>query len=170
MKIISISFVSIFALVLLTGCFESNSHYFKRIAEYGTPRNELRVQKSIPAIPSNWVVRADRSAVAWDNPDFKSGKKVPMHQYKFLTFTDVDSGTVRGETDHYQSGKQWNDPDAGTMHEYVDITYSFELESQGKSPWKAEVLEEGHGPKSISLSDAEQILEKWGIDRHTQIK
>jgi hypothetical protein len=149
----------------LTGCGESDSQYFKRIAAYREPRNALRAQRNIPTIPSNWVVRADRSAVAWDNPDFVSGKNVPMHQYKFLTFALVDSGKLLEETDHYESGKRWVDPQAGTMHEYLRVTYSFELERQGKPPWKAEVLEAGFHPRSITLADAEQILEKWGINR-----
>lgn len=165
MRIIRVFLVSMIGF-MLSGCWEGNEHYFKRIAAYRQPRNSLREKRSIPVIPSDWVVRADRSAVAWDNPDFDNGKKVPMRQYKFLTFTDLDSGTILEETDHYESGKNWVDQVAGTMNEYVRITYSFELERKGKNPWKAEaLLKAGFMPKDITLSEAEEILKGWGINR-----
>jgi hypothetical protein len=151
--------------LLAGGCWEGDARYFKRINAYREPRNALREQRSIPIIPSDWVVRADRSAVAWDNPDFRNGKETPMHQYKFLTFANIDSGEILEETDRYESGRRWVDPDAGTMHEYLDITYSFELERQAKPPWKAEVRENGSSPRQITLAEAEEILARWGIDR-----
>ena len=152
--------------LLLAGCGESNASYFERIAAYGEPRNSVRQDRGIPIIPSNWVVRADRSAVAWDNPDFLAGKRVPMHQYKFLTFANFgDSGPVLAETDHYETGKTWVDHLAGTMHEYVRVTYSFELERHGNPPWEAEILDAGSHPKRITLAEAERILEGWGVQR-----
>ncbi len=160
-RIVTLSLLSL----LVTGCWEGDTHYFKRIAAYREPWNPVRERRNIPIIPTNWVVRADRSAVAWDNPDFRNGRNLPMHQYKFLTFTGVDSGTVLEETDHYESGRRWVDRDAGTMHEYVRITYCFDLERRGELPWKAEVLQNGFSPKHIRLSEAEQILNGWGIDR-----
>jgi hypothetical protein len=169
MKTFQIALFSVLAFVF-TGCGESDPHYFKRIAAYREPRNAIREQRGIPIIPSDWVVRADRSAVAWDNPDFKSGKNMPMHKYKFLTFSNIDSGTILEETDHYESGKHWVDSEADSMREYVRITYSFALEGQGKPPWKAEVLETGYVPRIITLAEAEQFLKKWGIDsgNHTR--
>jgi len=152
--------------VLVSGCGESNGDYFKRVAAYREARNPLREQKNIPVIPGNWVVRADRSAVAWDNPDFTSGKGGPLHHYKFLRFTDIDSGTILAETDHYESGKRWDDLDAGTLHECLDITYSFDLERQGSPPWAAELRRlRSSGPEQISLAEAEQVLKSWGIER-----
>ena len=151
---------------LVSGCWESNRDYFNRIAAYREARNPLREQRDIPIIPTNWVVRADRSAVAWDNPDFTSGKSGPLHQYKFLLFTGIDSGTILAETDHYESGKRWDHLDAGTLDEYLDITYSFDLERRGSPPWTAELRRFRSGAaEQISLEQAEQVLKSWGIER-----
>src|SRR5947209_3808140 len=120
MKLNRILALSVLSL-LVSGCWERNPAYFKRIAAYRAARNPLREQRNIPVIPANWVVRADRSAVAWDNPDFASGKSGPLHQYKFFTFKDIDSGAILAETDHYESGRRWDHLDAGTLHEYLDI-------------------------------------------------
>jgi hypothetical protein len=156
--------------VALIGCGENDDHYYKRIAQYGPPMNSLREQRKIPLIPSNWMVRDDRSAVAWDNPDFRNGKKVPMHQYKFLIFTQIDSGTLLEETDHYGSGKSWVDSDAGTLDEYVRVTYSFDLEKRGKPPWTVQISEFHSRPREGTVAEADEILKKWGIDRFDSIQ
>jgi hypothetical protein len=157
--------VALLAL-LVAGCWESDTNYFTRVATYRQPRNSMREQKGIPVVPPNWIVREDRSAVAWDNPAFKNGSNTPMHQYKFLIFDNPgDSGVIVAETDHYATGKTWVDADAGTMHEYVRITYRFDLERQGQPPWEAESLQSGSGPRKIALVQAEQILHEWGIER-----
>ena len=152
--------------ILLAGCGESDTKWFARVASYRQPMNAIRGQKGIPVVPSSWVVRNDRSAVAWDNPAFRNGNSVPMHQYKLLVFDNPgDSGTIIAETDHYGTGKTWVDPDAGTMQEYVRITYRFDLEREGQSPWKAEALQSGTAPRQIAFAEAEQILHGWGIER-----
>jgi hypothetical protein len=151
--------------VLIAGCGESDSSYFARLDTYREPRNALREQRSIPIIPANWVARADRTVVAWENPDFIAHASFSMHAYKFLNFANYDDkGTITEETDDYESGRSWVDPDAGTLREHLRITYSFDLERQHQPPWTAEVLELNSQKRELSLAKALQILKKWGID------
>ena len=149
---------------LLTGCGESNTKFISRISQYREPLNSVRIAKGIPPVPADWVPRRDRSAAAWDKPEFARNRTAPAHQYKFLTFSDpfYDKGTLVSETDHYESGKRWNHLDAGTLHEYLDITYSFDLEHRGSPPWKVELRRFGsNGLEQISLAEAEQVLKSW---------
>jgi hypothetical protein len=154
---------------LLTGCWESSRQFISRIAQYREPLNSARIAKGIPPVPNDWVPRGDRSAAAWDNPDFARNRKAPGHQYKFLTFSDpiYFKGTLISETDHYESGKVWQDPAEGTQVEFARITYSYEDEKAGKNPWRADVCRQEAGVISqrMSLEDATAVLRSWGISR-----
>jgi hypothetical protein len=159
----------IIAAACLVGCGESDKSFFTRLAQYRDPVNSARLEKSIPTVPSDWVPRSDRSAAAWDNPAFVRNRKVPGHQYKFLTFSDqfTQTGSLVSETDHYESGKVWQDPAEGTQTEFIRITYSYEDERAGKNPWRAEVHREETGlvHEITSLEAATEILRRWGISR-----
>jgi hypothetical protein len=157
---------------LAVGCGESNTKFISRIAQYREPLNSARVAKGIPPVPTDWVARRDRSAAAWDNPEFVRNRKATGHQYKFLTFADplYNTGTLVSETDHYESGKVWQDPAEGTEEEFVRITYSYEDERTGKNPWRTEVCrhETGIAHERMSLEDATAVLRAWGITRIKQ--
>jgi hypothetical protein len=158
------------AFVALTGCGEGNKEFISRIAQYREPLNSARIAKSIPIVPANWVPRGDRSAAAWDNPEFIRNRKAAVHQYKFLTFSDpyYNMGTLISETDHYESGKEWQDPAEGTQVEFIRITYSYADERAGKNPWKAQAHRQQSGFEDISLENATAVLGEWGISRLEQ--
>lgn len=122
---------------------------------------------NIPIIPENWDIHiVNSNSATWYNPNLDTyiKSKTPIHASKYVNFQD---GILKFEEDVYYgiSDVYW---DSAEIRESIAITtyyseinddlYNIELKR------KALLTDSNVFLKEITLEEAVQILENWGID------
>jgi hypothetical protein len=142
-----------------TGCHKATP------PKYGREFNATRESKKIPIIPPAWNLYSNvPGCITWSNPN--GWGPPPKNRLMKLVNTSSD-GKLISETDKYFSGRGFKDldPDAGSPDwEVMIITYEYTAENTNSDPWVCEVLA-GPDKGRYKLSDAEAILQKWGVSR-----
>ena len=140
-------------LICITGCSVPPPRF-------GIDHNEVRKEKGLPIVKSDWRVRQSLNSEAAWSTGYQFGD-TPGHSGKTVLYPN---GKLSLEEDYYYSGKSfvpnW-DPDAGTISEMVTIQFDY---TKTDSPWKCY-----HRSKEdlaeIPLNEAERIIQSWGLKR-----
>jgi hypothetical protein len=130
----------------------------------------VRRKNSTPIIPDDWCgEKTAKNMAAWGNPAFADPRNAnkPLHARKEVTFDPTNH--LYTDCDSYYSGRKFLskiDSDSPEHSERLTIEYNYESARNGKEPWTcildSDTADEG---STISLAEAERILQKWGIKR-----
>lgn len=128
--------------------------------QYGADYNAERQKIGLPVIPSSWRPIARQGDCRWMNPDDDTQYKqhLPVHFSKYVNYRD---GTLISETDTYYGTQDFTTAD-GTVREYVSVTYYYSA-NEGAAKWDIVLLDQRL--HEISLEQAEEILNGWGLPR-----
>lgn len=143
------------ALILAVVLMATTSCESRMKTKYGLGFDGERQKRAVPILGSQAHTSGDWG-LSWN---YKHPLGFKGRSWKRI---EIDNGQISSETDSYESGIPFTSSAGGKGYETLQIKYSYT--SPSNSAWSA-VHFFKDGESVLSLSEAEALLAKWGINR-----